>query len=155
MRAIEVTALGIEIDRCDGHTTAEVQHVQTLPEPHEVAKITGGPWPAPAVQIGAVRRSTYRVEGDVIGAERDITRRVSCMEGEHFGGACDELGDQRTVETHQPSVVVDIGAGVVEPSQRIVAQELDTELFEHAHRSVVNRLHPLGVDHLDRPVGIG
>ena len=66
----------------------------------------------------------------------------------------DLLHDEAAVHANALRIHVDVAAGILENLQRLPVQEQDADLFEDAHRAVVDALDPLLIKRFDRPVAV-
>ena len=71
-----------------------------------------------------------------------------------FGALLDLLHDEGAVHANALRIHVDVAAGILQDLQRLLVQEEDADLFEDAHRAVVDALDPFLVERLDRPVAV-
>jgi hypothetical protein len=139
------------LDRIAAH---EMDDVEGLRQADQVAVILEVAVAPAALQVGDVGRAADGGEGDVVGADGQVARRVARVQGEAGRGITQRRLDQAAVEAHSLGARFDAGARLFEDVARFGVQEVHADLFEDLHRGVVDRLDLVLGEHLDRPVGI-
>ena len=151
-QAVEVADAGVDVDGLDRIAAGDVDAVEVLRQPHEVAEVRHVADPSAAVEVHGVGRRGDVDEGHVAPADRHPSLGIAGGDVELAGGLGHLLQHEAAIHAHGDAV--DGAAGGAQVVARLVVEEVDADLLEDAHRRVVDRGDAFGRQRLGRPVGV-
>lgn len=135
----------------DGHVvggdllpTGKVDGVDEVGKFDEVGEVGEGAGATAVIQIHRVHHPPIRPESQGIAADVDAAFRVASAPGEGVRGVGDGLQQQAAVKPDVAGGVVHFGPGFVPDGQRLVVQEVQTDVFQNVQRGVVDLLNLVG-----------
>ena len=146
VRDVQVALGHRDVHRLADDAAGEVHGRGQVRELVELVQIVEGAVAAPVVEVEHERGAVGRHEQHVAPADGDAALGVARREGEGLRRLRDQLHEQRAVDAHAPAV--DVGAGLLPESDRLLVPEVDPDLFEDPHRGVMDAFESFLVEHL-------
>ena len=150
-RRLEMPDRAVDVDRFDGVPAGEVDRVQRLHQPQQVAEVVAVAGATTTVEIGHVGGAGHRAERQMVAADREMVGRVGGVQRELAGCGGDDRGDHLGIEAHH-LVVVQRGAGAGEQRSRLGVEDLHPDLAQDSQRGLMDRLDLIGGRQLGRSV---
>ena len=101
----------VQVDRLDGIAADEMDGVERLAQPQEVAERGAVARAANAVEADDVRRAADRSEREIVATDRECVFRVPRVHLERRRTRLDQVGHQLWVEADTVGARLDLGAG--------------------------------------------
>ena len=127
-----MTRIGRQLDRRAHLVAEQVDRVEVLGKPDEVAVVAQVARAPAALAVVHVGRSGDEAEADVPAAEDDLPGGVARREDEGRGSGRERLRDETAIEPHDAAGAIDVGPGRGAELERARRHELDAELLENA-----------------------
>ena len=144
---------GVNVLRLDGVTSNKVNAVKVLRQLEKIgAHLTRAGHLAAQRHVPVVGRGRDIAKQDMLVAHGDLPFRVARRQRPRRRCLAHHLHDKVTAHTHV--VTIDSTARFLQDATRLVVEELNTDLFEDAHRPVMDRLHPFLGQRFGRTVHI-
>ena len=142
----------MQIHRLHRVAACQVNAVEILGQLEQILETAAGADLLAIVQIIAVRWRGDIAEHDVLAADGDPPVGVAGRDGERFGGEFDHFHDE--VTPHADIGAIDGASRLFQNGGRFGVQELDADLFQHPHGTVMDGLDSFLVKGFGRPVGV-
>ena len=143
----------VQVERLERPAAFLVQHVERLDELQVIAHLGIGAGPAAAIIVHDIGRSADRRQDAVPPADLDVLLRIAGAQFERRRRHGDALHDHGAVEAHPHLAFVDIGARRAIELARLRLQHAHADLLEDGQAHLVDRLHLVGRQDLDRRIG--
>ena len=116
----------------------EVEHVEMLRQPDEVAKVGEVSRALAAVEVADRGRAAHRHRGDMPAAERDVALGRAAEDLHRLRRRADRLLDERALEPHHLRLLVHVRAARPKPRPRLVQEHSDPVLLQDRQRGLVD-----------------
>ena len=144
----------VQIDRFDRISGDEIDHVEGLRQPHEVAVILEVARAPATLEVGTVRRAGHSGEIYRVAADFAVAHRVSRMHGKTGRHGFDPAHDHFTIHEYPLQIPVDPRSVLFVDPERLLVQHFEADFLENAHRTVVYQVQRFGADSGNRFIGI-
>ena len=155
VEAVEMPDRSVDIDGLDRITARHMDAVEVLRQLDQVLKCRARADLAANVQIGIVRRRGHVDEQHVLAANSDRLLGVARRDRELGGGLLHLFHHEGTIHPYPDVTFLHDAACAFQDFARLVMQEVDADLFQDAHGTIVHSLDTLGAERLSRPVRVG
>ena len=154
IKHVQVPHRGVDVLRFNRIAADEMDAVEILAELQQGAAhlaVAGNLAPQFHVPVSGGRRDVAEIQ--VPPTHGDLAVGVAWRDGPAFGRVGDRLHHE--IAAHAHALAVDVAAaGGLECLDRLGVQKGDPDLFEDAHRAIMNRGDAFGVQRLDRGVDV-
>jgi hypothetical protein len=151
--AIQVPRRRRQVHRFHRIATEQVNDIEHLPQPQEIAVVLLIARPPAAGQVGHVRGAGDGGEVDAPSAHEEAMRRVAGMDLETRGSFGDRVPDQTAVETHALGAVFDLGAAKTQDLEGLGMEKIHADLLQNAKGRLGDGENTLLAQHLHWRIG--
>ena len=132
--------VGMYIDRLDRVAADEIDDVESLRQAQKIAVVFEVAGASSALEIGTIGRAGNRGEIYRIAPNQAVTFRIRGVQRKFRWNGFDSLQQLVAIEVYALRIPVHARAVLLPQCQCFLIQDLETYVFENAHRCIVNQI---------------
>ena len=145
----------MDVDGLHRIAAIEIDTIEGLRQAQHILIIRAIADPAALFQIHRIGRACDHAKGGAAISNLNLSCRVSGGYGKAFRGTGNHFHDKIAIKFHIECDRIHVTSGLFQDVPGFFVQEQNTDFFQHAHRGVVDLVHPLFIQWFGGFINIG